>query len=148
MKTIGIALVVAVLGIVACGGGETPTAASCAESWNAETNADQQATLAGAIAAGIGFDGQFRVGTWPNAEQTVPVTDGFAAKPSADAVVEKNSCVLVLPDSRVGQMAFAERHGKWLFVGEEKSTFPEAALKSVAGARTAEPDALGKLKLK
>lgn len=148
MKTTGMALTAAVLAIAACGGGGAPTAASCAESWNADGNAGQQATLAGAVAADISFEGQFRVGTWPEAERTVAVTEGFAAKPGAKAVVEKNSCLLVLPSSRVGQMAFAESDGKWVFVAEEKSPFPHAALKSIAGARTAEPDALGKLKLK
>jgi hypothetical protein len=148
MKTTRIALVAAVLAIAACGGDDGPTAATCAESWNADANADQQATLAGAVAADINFEGQFRVGTWPEAEQTVPVTKGFAARPGAEAVVQKDTCLLVLPPSRVGQMAFAESDGKWVFVGEEKSPFPEAAAKSILGAQPAEPDALGKLKLR
>ena len=146
MKTTGIALVVAVLGIVACGGGETPTAASCAESWNAETNAKQQATLVGVQSVDILLDDKFRVGTWPMGEQKVPVTTGFSEAKGREAVVSTNSCVVVLPDSRLGRMAFVESDGKWGFV-REKSTFPKAASRSVAGARTAEPDALGKLKL-
>ena len=147
MKTTGTALVVAVLGIAACGGGDTPTAASCAESWNADTNAKQQATLVGVRSVDILLDGKFRVGTWPKGEQKVPVTTGFSEASGREAVVSKNSCLIVLPDSRLGQMAFVESDGKWGLV-REKSTFPKAASKSVAGAQTAEPDALGKLKLR
>lgn len=49
-------------------------------------------------------------------------------------------------------MAFVEADGKWGFVrgdedGPVKKTFADAALKSIAGARNAEPDALGKLRL-
>ena len=146
MKTAGIALVVAVLGIAACGGGETPTAASCAESWNADANADQQATLAGVVTGDVLVEGKFRLGTWPNAKQTVPASNGFGKKPLGNAVVAKNSCLLVLPDSRIGQMAFAEGDGKWVFV-REQSAFPKVASKALAGVRNAEPDALGKLKL-
>lgn len=147
MKTTGIAPVVAVLVIAACGGGETPTAASCAESWNAEANADQQATLAGVATVDVLLDGKFRIGTWPKSEQMVPVTKGFSDPGTArKAVVSKDSCVVVLPDSRVGRQAFVESDGKWGFV-REQSPFPKAASKSIAGARTAEPDALGKLKL-
>ena len=135
------------LGVVACGG-ETPTAASCADSWNADANADQQPTLAGALAADISLNGQFRVGMWSSAEQTVPVTDGFAEKPSAEAVVPKNSCLLVFPPSHVGQMAFFEAKGKWRFVRDNTgSEFPAAARRELSGAKVATPDALGKLKL-
>lgn len=146
MKTTGIALVVAVLVIAACGGGDEPTAASCADSWNADGNTDQQATLAGVVTVDVLLDGKFRVGTWPKSEQTVPVTTGFAEEKGREAVVSKGSCVVVLPDSRMGQMAFVESDGKWGFV-REQSTFPKAASKSVAGVRFAEPDALGKLTL-
>jgi hypothetical protein len=146
MKTTGIALVVAVLVIAACGGGDAPTAASCADSWNADANANQQATLAGVVTVDVLLEGKFRIGTWPKSEQTVPVTTGFALAKGREAVVSKDSCLVVLPDSRMGQMAFVESDGKWGFV-REQSPFPKAASKSVAGARTAEPDALGKLKL-
>lgn len=146
MKTTGVALVAAVLVIAACGGGDAPTAASCAESWNADANARQQATLAGVRAVDVLLDGNYRVGTWPRGDQKVTVTEGFSVvKKGHGAVVNKGSCVVVLPDSSIGQMGFVETDGKWGFVRNQKST--EAALKSVAGARVAEPDALGKLKL-
>jgi hypothetical protein len=149
MKTTGFALVAAVLVIAACGGGDASTAASCAESWNADANASQQATLAGTMAVDAGFEGQFRVGTWPKGEQTVSTRKGFAATDGAKAVVGKGSCLVVLPDSRFGRMAFAESDGKWVFVAnpEGKAPFPTAAAKAIAGARAAEPDALGKLTL-
>ena len=63
------------------------------------------------------------------------------------AVVKKNSCVILLPDSTLGRMAFVQVDGKWGFVWGKKATFPAAAAKSISGARDAEPDALGKLKL-
>jgi hypothetical protein len=153
MKTTAIALAVAVLGIAACGGSDAPTAASCAKSWNADANAQQQATLAGVAAVDILVGDKFRVGTWPKSEQTVSVTEGFSDTPTGrDAVVNKNACVVLLPDSTMGQMAFVETDGKWGFVRSDldkgvKTTFADAALKSIAGARNAEPDALGKLKL-
>lgn len=155
------------MNITACGGGDdddkkaapakkVPAAAkpasadSCAKSWNANANADQQATLAGTMAVDAGFEGQFRVGTWPKGEQTVPTRKGFAAKDGAKAVVGKGSCLVVLPDSRFGRMAFAESDGKWVFVANpdgKAPPFPTAAAKAIAGARAAEPDALGKLTL-
>lgn len=148
MKTTGIALVAAVLVIAACGDGDAPTAASCADKWNADANAKQQATLAGVVTVDVLVGDKFRVGTWPKGEQKVSVTEGFAeVKRGRPAVVGKDSCVVLLPDSRLGQMAFVETDGKWGFVRGAKATFPEAASKSVAGARLAEPDALGKLKL-
>jgi hypothetical protein len=149
MKTTGIALVAAVLGIAACGGGETPTASSCAESWNADANAKQQATLAGVAAVDILVGDTFRIGTWPKGEQNVSVTEGFGdSAHGRPAVVSKNACVVLLPDSTMGQMAFVETDGKkWGFIASEKATFPDAALKSVAAPRVAQPDALGKLKL-
>jgi hypothetical protein len=133
--------------LVACGSGESPTAASCMKSWNAAANADQQATLAGTVSADISFDGEFRVGTWPKSDQKVPVSVGFSEKPSGETVAQKGSCVLVLPPSRVGQMAFVEAKGKWKFVADEASEFPRAARRELAGAKAATPDALGKLKL-
>jgi hypothetical protein len=148
MKTTGIALVAAVLVIAACGGGDAPTAASCADSWNADANVKQQATLAGVLQGNVLVGDKFRVGTWPKGEQKVSVTEGFAdVKDGRPAVVGKDSCVIVLPDSRLGRMAFVEADGKWGYVWGTKATFPEAASKSVAGARLAEPDVLGKLKL-
>jgi hypothetical protein len=148
MKTTGIALVAAVLVLAACGGGDTPTAASCADKWNADANVKQQATLAGVMSVDVLVGDTFRVGTWPKSEQKVSVTQGFSdTKNGRPAVVQKDSCVVLLPDSRLGQMAFVEADGKWGFVRGEKATFPAAASKSVAGARVAEPDALGKLKL-
>ncbi|MFL5840098.1 MAG: hypothetical protein ACJ77Z_06575, partial [Thermoleophilaceae bacterium] len=108
----------------------------------------QQATLAGVVTVDVLVGDKFRVGTWPKGEQKVSVTEGFAeVKRGRPAVVGKDSCVVLLPDSRLGQMAFVETDGKWGFVRGAKATFPEAASKSVAGARLAEPDALGKLKL-
>jgi hypothetical protein len=136
------------LGVAACGGGDkSPTAASCAESWNAEANATQQATLAGVAAVDVLVGDKYRVGTWPKGEQKVSVTEGFSQAKGRDAVVSKNACVVLLPDSSMGQMAFVETGDKWGFVAREKATFPDAALKSIAGARFAEPDVLGKLKL-
>jgi len=153
MKTTRIALVVVALVIAACGGDETPTAASCTQSWNADANATQQATLAGVRAVDVLVADNFRVGTWPKGEQKVSVTEGFSdTDKGRDAVVSKNACVVLLPDSTMGQMAFVEADGKWGFVRGEpdkgvKATFADAALKSIAGARNAEPDALGKLRL-
>ena len=134
--------------LVACGGSDTPTAASCAESWNADTNAAQQSTLVGTRSVDIILAGQFRVGTWPKSEQKVPVTKGFATRPSGEATVTKNSCVLVFPQTREGDMAFVETDGKWQFVRDNTgSTFPKAARDAVEGARVAKPDVLGKVKL-
>lgn len=154
MKTTGIALVVVALVVAACGGGDgAPTAASCTKSWNADANATQQATLAGVRAVDVLVGGNYRIGTWPKGERKVSVTEGFAdTAKGRDAVVSKNACVVLLPDSRLGQMAFVEADGKWGFVrgdedGPVKKTFADAALKSIAGARNAEPDALGKLRL-
>ena len=154
MKTTGIALAVAVLGIAACGGSDAPTAASCAKSWNDAANATQQATLAGVRAVDILVADNFRVGTWPKGEQKVSVTEGFGDTSTGHpAVVTKNACVVLLPDSTLGQMAFVETDGKWGLVrGDEdrrgaEKTWADAALKSVAGAKDVEPDALGKLKL-
>src|SRR3954470_24973069 len=128
MKTTGIALAAAVLVIAACGGDDAPTATSCAESWNADANATQQSTLAGVATVDVLLDGKFRVGTWPRGDQKVVVTEGFSdVKKGRGAVVNKGSCVVVLPDSRVGQMGFVEADGKWGFVRNQKST--EAALK-------------------
>jgi hypothetical protein len=153
------------MSITACGGDDDKTAPAkkataaakpataegCAQSWNANANADQQATLAGTMAVDAGFEGQFRVGTWPKGEQRVPTRKGFATKDGAKAVVGKGSCLVVLPDSaRFGQMAFAESDGKWVFVANPEGPappFPTAAAKAIVGARAAEPDALGKLTL-
>jgi hypothetical protein len=147
MKTTGIALAAAVVAIAACGGSDAPTAASCAESWNADSNTTQQATLAGVAAVDVLVGDNYRVGTWPKNEQKVNVTEGFGQSKGRPAVVSKNSCIVLLPDSRLGQMVFVETGDKWGFIARQKSTFPKAALKSIAGARIAEPDALGKLKL-
>jgi hypothetical protein len=153
MRTTRIALVAAVLGIAACGGDDTPTAASCTKSWNADANATQQATLAGVRVVDILVADNFRVGTWPKGEQKVSVTEGFGdTDKGRDAVVSKNACVVLLPDSTMGQMAFVESDGKWGFVrGDEdrgrKKTFADAALRAIAGAQNAKPDALGKLRL-
>jgi hypothetical protein len=147
MKTTGIALVVAVLGIAACGGGETPTAASCAESWNAETNAHQQAILVGTQSVDAILEGKFRIGTWPKSEENVPVSDSFTLDPSGKATVQKNSCLLVYPPSRLGQMAFVEAGGKWKFVATNATKFPDQARRAVEGARVVKPDALGKVTL-
>jgi hypothetical protein len=153
------------MGITACGGDDEnaapakkataaakpATADSCAKSWNADTNADQQATLAGTMVVDAAFEGQLRVGTWPKGTQSVPTRKGFGTTDSAKAVVSKGSCLVVLPDSgRYGQMAFAESDGKWVFIAnpeEKNAPFPTAAAKAIAGARAAEPDALGKLTL-
>jgi hypothetical protein len=153
------------MSITACGGGDDENAApakkataaakpatadGCAKSWNANANADQQATLAGTMVVDAGFEGQLRVGTWPKGTQSVATRKGFAMKDGAKAVVGKGSCLVVLPDSaRYGQMAFAESDGKWVFVAnpEGKAPFPTAAARAIAGARAAEPDALGKLTL-
>jgi hypothetical protein len=136
------------LGVAACGGGDTRTAASCADSWNADSNATQQATLAGVAAVDVLVGDKYRVGTWPASEQKVSVTEGFSDESKGrEAVVNKGNCVVVLPDSSVGQMAFVETGDKWGFVRGIKSTLPAAGLKSIAGARFVEPDVLGKLKL-
>src|SRR3954453_5891071 len=146
MKTTGIALVAAVLVIAACGDGNVQTAANCADSWNANRNETQQATLAGVVSVDVLVGHKFRVGTGPKSEQRVSVTEGFSkTKNGRPAVVSKDSCVVLLPDSSVGQMGFIEADGKWGFVWGKKATFPEAASESVAGARFGEPDALGKL---
>ena len=153
MKATRIALVVVALVIAACGGDETPTAASCTESWNADGNATQQATLAGVVTIDVLVGDKFRVGTWPKGEQKVSVTEGFAdTAKGRNAVVNKNACVVLLPDSRMGQMAFVESDGTWGFVRgdrarDKNATFADAALKSIAAPRNAEPDALGKLRL-
>jgi hypothetical protein len=147
MKTTGIALAAAVLAIAACGGSDAPTAASCADSWNSDTNAKQQATLAGVAAVDVLVGDKYRVGTWPKSEQKVNVTEGFGEGKGREAVVSKNSCIVLLPDSRMGQMVFVEAGDKWGFIARQKSAFPNAALKAIAGARFAEPDVLGKLKL-
>jgi hypothetical protein len=44
-------------------------------------------------------------------------------------------------------MAFVEAGDKWGLVRGKQQTFPAAAMKSVAGRKVAEPDALGKLRL-
>ena len=147
MKTTGIALAVAVLGIAACGGSETPTATSCAESWNADANAKQQATLVGAQSVDALLAGKFRIGTWPKTDQNVPVANGFTLDPSGKTTVQKHSCLLVLPPSRLGQMAFVEAGGRWRLVATNATKFPEQAKRAVEGARVVEPDALGKVKL-
>lgn len=151
MKTTGIALAASVVVIAACGGSDAPTAASCAERWNADGNATQQATLAGVAAVDIVVGDQYRVGTWPNGEQKVSVTQGFSDADKVkgrEAVVSKNGCVVLLPDTTMGRMAFVETaDGKWGFVWGKKATFPRAAVKAIEGAQNAKPDALGKLKL-
>jgi hypothetical protein len=154
------------MSITACGGDDNEKAApakkataaakpatadSCAKSWNADANADQQATLAGTYVVDAAFEGQLRVGTWPKGAQSVGTRKGFGLTDSAKAVVSKGSCLVVLPDSgRYGQMAFAESDGKWVFVANPEGKappFPTAAAKAIEGARAAEPDALGRLKL-
>jgi hypothetical protein len=148
-----------VLGAGACGGDDDaaapakkPTAAkptnagSCAKSWNANANAIQQSTLAGVVAADPAFDGPWRVGMWPKGSQTVTISKGFGGA-VGKATIDTGSCLIVLPGSRYGQMAFAQSGGKWVFVAEGGAKFSEAASKAVAGVRTAEPDALGKLRL-
>jgi hypothetical protein len=144
------------MGLTACGGDDNnaaaaATAESCAKSWNAGANADQQATLAGTMVVDAGFEGQVRVGTWPKDKQNVATRKSFALKDGAKAVVSKGSCLVVLPDSaRFGQMAFAESDGGWVFVANpdgKAPPFPTAAAKVIAGPRAAEPDALGKLQL-
>jgi hypothetical protein len=151
------------MNVTACGGNDdkaapakkaaakSATAESCANSWNANANADQQATLAGTYVVDAAFEGRLRVGTWPKGAQTVGTRKGFATADSAKAVVRKGSCLVVLPDSgRYGQMAFAESDGKWVFVANpdgKAPPFPTAAAKAIAGARAAQPDALGKLEL-
>lgn len=157
------------MNLTACGGGDDEKAApakkaaaakpaaakpatadSCAKSWNADGNADQQATLAGTMVIDAGYKGQLRVGTWPKGAQTVPTRKGFG-ETGTKAVVSKGSCLVVLPDSaRYGQMAFAESDGKWVFVADpdvKTAPFPTAAAKAIEGAQAAEPDALGKLAL-
>src|SRR3954471_20570457 len=120
MKTTGIALVAAVLVIAACGGDDAPTEASCADKWNADANANQQATLAGVVTVDVLVGDKFRVGTWPKGEQKVSVTEGFTeVKRGRPAVVGKDSCVVLLPDSRLGKMAFVVADGKWGFVRGE-----------------------------
>jgi hypothetical protein len=138
---------IAALGVAACGGGDAPTAASCADSWNADANAKQQATLAGVAAVDILVGDKYRVGTWPKSQQKVSVTEGFSQAKGREAVVDKDSCVVLLPDSSMGQMAFVQTGDTWGFIARGKATFPDAALKSIAGARFAKPDVLGKLKL-
>jgi hypothetical protein len=82
------------------------------------------------------------------------VTEGFADTATGrNAVVNKNACVVLLPDSTMGQMAFVVSDGTWGFVRgdratDKNATFADAALKSIVGSRNAEPDALGKLRLK
>lgn len=148
MKTSLLALVAVALVIAACGGDETPTAASCTQRWNADGNATQQATLAGVAAVDVLVGDKYRVGTWPKGEQTVSATQGFSdAAKGHDAVVRKNACVVLLPDSTLGRMAFVESDGKWGFVWGKKATFPGAVVRAIAGAHNAQPDALGKLKL-
>jgi hypothetical protein len=154
MRTTRIALVAAVLGLAACGGGDTPDAASCTKSWNSAANATQQSTLAGVRVVDVLVADNFRVGTWPKGERKVTVTKGFSDRAHGrEATVGKNACVVLLPDSRMGQMAFVEADdGKWGFVVNEeakgpKETFPDDALKAIAGARNVKPDVLGKLAL-
>jgi hypothetical protein len=135
------------LGLVACGGDDSQTAASCAESWNADANAKQQATLVGARSVDAILDGKFRIGTWPKSEAKVPVSDSFTLDPSGEATVQKNGCLLVFPPSRLGQMAFVEAGGKWKLVATNATKFPDDARRAVQGARVATPDVLGKVKL-
>jgi hypothetical protein len=148
-----VATVALTAALAACGREDAPTAQSCVDRWNAETNTGYQATLAGAISASVSLDGAFRVGTWPKGEETVPFLsdkDSFSDGPaSGRASVAKDSCLVVFPPSgRVGQMAFFEDDGKWYFARDTQSGFPAEARSTVAGAREVTPDALGKLKLK
>jgi hypothetical protein len=138
----------AAFGALGCGD-DALSAGDCVKSWNAKGNVHQQSTLAGAMAADISLDGDFRVGTWPSGERKVPVTDGFAARPSGDGVVAKHSCVVVMPPSRVGRMAFFEADAKWRFVRDNTgSQFPADALRELAKAPPASPNALGQLELR
>src|SRR4051812_36690754 len=102
MRTTQIAVVAAVFGIAACGGDKAPTATSCAQRWNDDANATQQATLAAARGSSVFAGDKFQIGTWPNGEQKVSVissTSWSGGRPlsasARPAVVKKNSCVIL-----------------------------------------------------
>ena len=141
--------------LAACGGSKSPTAASCAKSWNADANADQQAVLLAARGSDIILDGKFRVGTWPKSDENVPVAKGFASgpgfasKPSGEARVQNDSCVLVFPPTTKGNMAFVQSDdGSWKYVRDNTgSKFAAAARRELTGAKVATLDALGKVKV-
>lgn len=129
-------------------------AQTCLDSWNADANQDYQTALAGVVSAvGVAPD-EFRVGTWPEPERTIPVwsaADAFANKPSGDATVPTDSCVIVVPLSHQGDNTFIEAGGTWNFTRDKEhrgSTFPTDARRSVADAETASADVFGKLTLK
>jgi hypothetical protein len=128
-------------------------AQTCVDSWNAEANGGHQTSLAGIISAvGLAPD-EWRVGTWPGPEQTVPVWSpeiAFADSTDKDTV-PTDSCLISAPESHEGDVSFFEAEGgKWQLVKSNstpRSKFPAEARKRIADAETATADALGKLTL-
>ena len=131
----------------------SPLAASAsARAYASELRRDGQDRVAGIISAvGMAPD-EWRVGTWPGAEQTVPVwspENAFADTTEKDTV-PTDSCLVVAPESHQGDISFYEAEGGWQLVkGESKprSKFPTEAAKTIADAENATADALGKLTL-
>ena len=163
MKWLTMLLAALSLAAAGCGGdddddessdqAEAGTPASCVESWNAESNEGHQTSLAGIISAvGLAPD-EWRVGTWPGPEQTVPVWSpetAFADSTEEDTV-PADSCLIVAPESHQGDISFFEAEGgEWQLVKSKSkppSKFPAQARQKVAGAEGATADALGKLTL-
>ena len=150
-------LAVSLVVAVGCGDDDDESSSSaaqtCVDSWNAEANAGHQTSLAGIISAvGIAPD-EWRVGTWPGPEQTVPVWSpeiAFADSTDKDTV-PTDSCLISAPESHEGDVSFFEAEGgKWQLVKSNstpRSKFPAEARKRIADAETATADALGKLTL-
>jgi hypothetical protein len=130
----------------------TSAAQTCVDSWNAEGNEAYQTAAAGIISATGAAPDEFRVGTWPEAEQTTRAwnaEDTFGANRgnSREITVAADSCVVVVPPSTEGTFVFVESEGGWHFVQNELSKFPSAADRALADADDAAADALGKLEL-
>jgi hypothetical protein len=163
MKWLTVAAAVSSLVAAGCGGdddednegsasGSASSPQACIDSWNAEENQGHQTSMAGIVSAvGLAPD-KWRVGTWPGAEQTVPVStpeDAFA-EPRDKATVTTGSCLIAAPESHVGDLSFFEADGEWHLVkqvDDGSSKFPPQARKKIAQAETATADALGKLTL-
>ena len=127
---------------------------TCIDSWNEESNEALQTALAGAISASGADPEALQVGTWPKSERTVDYRSGEDAfgDVTGQATVPTDACLIIVPPSQAGDLAYFEADGKWHFVirpadeprGEK---FQVAAERLIAGAETATVDALGKLSL-
>ena len=157
MKRLTVLLTVSFLAAAGCGDDDDESSSSgpqaCVDSWNAETNKGHQTSMAGIVSAvGLPPD-EWRVGTWPEAEQAVPVwspENAFADMAGKDTV-PTDSCLIVAPESHQGDLSFFEAEGgEWQLVKSESeppSKFPAQARQKIADAEPATSDALGKLTL-